>query len=56
VEVAADDWVKLWVDLRSREGELFVMIGPLEGPNNQTVFAATSQTVTFGGIEISRRK
>ena len=56
VEVAADDWVKLWVDLRSRDGDLFVTIGLLEGPNNQHVFAATSQMVTFGGIEISRRK
>ena len=53
VEVAADDWVKLWVDLRSRDGDLFVTIGLLEGPNNQHVFAATSQTMTFGGIEIS---
>ena len=34
VEAAADGWVKLWVDLRSSDEQLFVTIGLLEGPNN----------------------
>jgi predicted O-methyltransferase YrrM len=52
VEAAADDWVKLWVDLRSRDGEVFVTIRPLEGRNNKHVFKPTGQEVTFGGFEI----
>jgi hypothetical protein len=55
VEAAADDWVKLWVDLRSRDGQTFVSIGLLEGPNNRHVFTAAGQSVFFGGFEIFRR-
>ena len=56
VELAADDWMKLWVDLRSRDGEVFVTIGLLEGLNNQHVFTAAGQEVKFGGFEISHRQ
>ena len=56
VEAASDDWVKLWVDLRSRDGQRFVTIGLLEGPSNLHVFTATDQAVTFGGFEISPRR
>ena len=56
VEAAADDWVKLWVDLRSKDGEAFVTIGLLEGSNNRHVFKPAGQEVTFGGFEISRRQ
>ena len=38
VEAAVDDWVKLWVDLRSRDGQIFALIGLLEGLNNRHVF------------------
>jgi hypothetical protein len=52
VEAAADDWVKVWVDLRSRDGQIFALIGLLEGRNNRHVFTAADQSVAFGGFEI----
>jgi hypothetical protein len=56
VEAAADDWVKLWVDLHSRDGQLFALIGLLEGGNNRSVFKAAGQKITLGGFEISPQK
>ena len=53
VEAAADDWVKLWVDLRSRDGQIFASIGLLEGRNNRHVFTAAGQRVIFGGFSRS---
>ena len=53
VEAAVDDWVKVWVDLRSTDGQIFALIGLLEGPNNQHVFNAAGQSVIFGGFGIS---
>ena len=45
--------MKLWVDLRSKDGQIFALIGLLEGPNNRHVFTAAGQSVIFGGFEIS---
>jgi hypothetical protein len=53
VDAVEDGWVKLWVDLNNKDGQLFVLIGLLEGLNNQHVFKAAGQEVTFGGFEIS---
>ena len=53
VEAAADEWVKVWVDLRSRDGQIFALIGLLEGRNNRHVFTPAGQSVIFGGFEIS---
>jgi len=55
VEAAADGWLKVWVDLRSRDGEMFALLGLLEGRNNRHVFIAAGQRVIFGGFEISPR-
>ena len=55
VDAAEDDWVKVWVDLRSKDGQIFALIGLLEGRNNQHVFTAADQSVIFGGFEISPR-
>ena len=54
VEAVADDWVKVWVDLRSKDGQIFALFGLLEGRNNLHVFTAAGQSVIFGGFEISR--
>jgi hypothetical protein len=54
MEAADDGWQKIWVDLRSSDGELFVLIGLLEGSNNRHVFRERGQEVTFGGIQIVR--
>jgi hypothetical protein len=40
VEAASDNWVKVWVDLRSRDGKIFALIGLLEGRNNEHIFEA----------------
>jgi hypothetical protein len=56
VGAGADDWVKLWIDLRSRDGQIFALIGLLEGSNNRSVFKAAGQKVTLGGFEISPQK
>ena len=53
VDAAEDDWVKVWVDLRSKDGQIFALIGLLEGRNNQHVFTPAGQSVIFGGFEIS---
>ena len=54
VDEAADGWVKLWVDLRSKDGQIFASVGLLEG--NRHVFTAAGQSVIFGGFEISRQR
>jgi hypothetical protein len=56
VDAVADGWMKLWVDLSSKDGQIFVLIGLLEGPNDQHVFKADGQAVTFGGFEVSSRR
>jgi hypothetical protein len=55
VELAADDWVKVWIDLRSGDGQIFALIGLLEGRNNLHLFTAAGQSVIFGGFEIAPR-
>jgi len=55
VETVADDWVKVWVDLRSKDGQIFALFGLLEGRNNLHVFTAAGQSVIFGGFEIAAR-
>jgi hypothetical protein len=55
VEAAADGWVKVWIDLRSRDGQIFALIGLLEGSNNQHVFTPADQSMIFGGFETSPR-
>ena len=52
-EAATDDWVKVWVDFRSSDGQIFALIGLLEGSNNRHVFTPAGQSVMFGGFEIS---
>ena len=47
--------MKVWVDLRSRDGQIFALIGLLEGSNNRHVFTPADQSVIFGGFEISTK-
>jgi hypothetical protein len=51
VQPGPDNWTKLWVDLRSRDGLVFVYIGILGG-SDATSFVGASQPVTLGGVEI----
>ena len=54
VEATGDDWARVWVDLRSKDVEVFILVGLLEGRNNRHVFKADDQSVIFGGFEISQ--
>jgi hypothetical protein len=55
VEGAGGDWVKVWVDLHSGDGEVVVKIALLASRANKSVFTATGQQVTFGGVEVLPR-
>jgi hypothetical protein len=52
-DAAENDWVKLWVDLRSKDGQIIILLGLLEGINNKHIFRGNGQEVFFGGFEIS---
>ena len=53
VEADAEGWMKLRIDLRSQDGQVFVVLGLLENRNGKHIFKAARQEVTFGGFEIS---
>ena len=53
VEADAEGWMKLRIDLRSQDGQVFVGLGLLENRNGKHIFKAARQEVTFGGFEIS---
>jgi hypothetical protein len=53
VDVAANGWLKIWADLQSTDGRMFVLIGLLGGRSPTPEFRAAGQEVTFGGFEIS---
>ena len=55
VDTAVDNWVKLWVDLRINDSQIFTVIGLLEEFTNRHVFAAADQRMIFGGFEIFPR-
>jgi hypothetical protein len=55
VDTAVDDWVKLWVDLRINDSQIFPLIGLLEEFTNRHVFPAADQKMIFGGFEIFPR-
>jgi hypothetical protein len=55
VEGAGGGWVKVWVDLRSGGGEVAVRIVLLASRANKSVFTATGQQATLGGLEVLPR-
>jgi hypothetical protein len=55
VEGAVGDWVKVWADLRSGDGEVVVKIVLLASRANKSVFTATGQQATLGGLEVLPR-
>ena len=55
VDTAVDDWVKLWVDLRINDSQIFTLIGLLEEFTNRHVFSAADQRMIFGGFELFPR-
>jgi hypothetical protein len=52
VEAAKDGWQKISVELRSTDGDVFVLVGLLEGSRGRHVFKEQGQEVTFGGFDI----
>jgi hypothetical protein len=53
METAGAEWIRLWVELRTKDGQIFVALGLLEGASYRHVFKAAGQEMTFGGFEIS---
>jgi hypothetical protein len=52
MEAAEDGWQKISVELRSTDGDVFVLVGLLEGSRGRHVFKEQGQEVTFGGFDI----
>jgi hypothetical protein len=56
VELADDDWKRIWLNMRTADGVLYIVLALLEGDNNNVAFRARGQHVTFGGFEIGPPK
>jgi len=54
VDQADDGWLRVWGDLRTRDGQVFVVLGLLESPRNLHVFRGVGQELIFGGFEAAR--
>jgi Dolichyl-phosphate-mannose-protein mannosyltransferase len=52
VEQDADGWRKVWVELRTADGDIFVTVGMLEAGSNSHVFKGVGQQLILGGVEI----
>ena len=50
-----DDWMALWCDLYTKDGQVYVLLGFLESPRNQHIFKGAGQELVMGGFEIARR-
>lgn len=50
IEQAPNGWLRIWADLQSKDGKLFVLLGMLESPRNIPVFKAAGQELIFGGV------
>ena len=55
IERGPDDWVKVWADVLSKDGQIYVLLGMLESPNNLHVFKGAGQELILGGFEIAPR-
>ena len=55
IEQGPDDWVKVWADVLSKDGQVYVLLGMLESPNNLHVFKGAGQELILGGFEIAPR-
>ena len=53
IEEAPDHWRKLWVDVKTADGQVFVSVGMLEGGSNSHMFRATRQQLELGGFELA---
>jgi hypothetical protein len=51
IEPAPRGWQKVWGDIESTDGKLFVLLGMLERPRNLRVFKGSQQELVLGGIE-----
>ena len=51
IEPASHGWLKVWADLESKDGKLFVLLGMLERPRNLHLFNGRDQELMLGGIE-----
>ena len=48
-----DGWQKVWADLTTKDGKIFVYLGLVRKSDNRHVFRGRDEALLFGGIEIS---
>jgi hypothetical protein len=53
VDSSADGWHKAWVDLKTDDGNIFVLLGLIEGGGTGDVFRGHGEHVLLGGIEVA---
>lgn len=56
VEQAPDCWLKVWSNISTKDGQIFVLVGMLESPRNLHVFKGAGQDLILGGFEIALRQ
>jgi hypothetical protein len=52
IECLSEGWHRLWGDLETRNGELFVLVGLLERGTNLHLFWGNGQKMLLGGLEV----
>jgi peptidoglycan/LPS O-acetylase OafA/YrhL len=53
LDTTADGWNKAWVDLKSEDGNMFVLLGLLEDGGTSNVITGEGEHVLLGGIEVA---
>lgn len=53
LDTTTDGWNKAWVDLKSADGSVFVLLGLLEEGGTGDTFTGTGEHVLLGGIEVA---
>ena len=51
--IAFGGWTRIWIDLQSNDGQIFIVLGLLEGSNGRHGSAVSGQNVIFGGFQIA---
>jgi hypothetical protein len=53
IDITTDGWNKVWVDLKSADGNVFVLLGLLGEGGTDDTFTGTGEHVLLGGIEVA---
>jgi hypothetical protein len=52
IEAGPDGWFKLWTDIVTEDGRLFICPGLVQANPNTNVFMGSGERLLFGGIEL----